>query len=355
MNRVLALADRLSLPALTLLAALNVLFFLSFLFVALLASGQARAEVPVCAGGDLVAELRSDNPAALADIERQAAATENGDSLLWKIEKGAAAPSFLFGTMHVTDPRVTSLPPEAAQAFDEAGTLVIETTDVLEQSSMMEIMAKRPDLMMFTDATTLASLLSPEDRTLVEAALSARGIPLGSVTKMKPWVLAALVSLPACELARKAAGEPVLDLKLAQDAKAAGKPVTGLETAVSQMEAMNALPMEFHLQGLVETLKLGGRIDDVIETMVRLYVAGDVATIWPLIQTVLPEADGDAGGYAEFERTLVTARNHVMASEATPFLDRGSVFVAVGALHLPGPEGVVALLRKAGYTVTAVR
>ena len=57
----------------------------------------------------------------------------------------------------------------------------------------------------------------------VNKALDARGIPPASVTKMKPWMLSAMVALPACELARKAGGAPVLDVKLAEDAKAAGK------------------------------------------------------------------------------------------------------------------------------------
>ena len=116
---------------------------------------------------------------------------------------------------------------------------------------------------MFTDGTTLMSLLSPEDPKAVEKALDERGIPPASVAKMKPWMLSAMVALPACELARKAAGAPVLDVKLAEDAKAAGKKLEGLETVADQLSAMASLPMEFHMKGLVDTLKLGDRIDDV--------------------------------------------------------------------------------------------
>ena len=58
---------------------------------------------------------------------------------------------------------------------------------------------------------------------------------------------------------------------------------------------------------------------------------------------------------AEFEERVVTLRNHVMAERAGPILDRGNAFIAVGALHLPGEQGLVALLTQAGYTVSAVR
>ncbi|CAG0955117.1 MAG: polysaccharide biosynthesis protein GumN [Rhizobiaceae bacterium] len=351
MNRAVALADRLAVPALKLLAAINVLFFLSFLLVAALAVGQARAETPACTGIDLMEALKRDDPAAARKIEDDARATPNGSGLLWKVEKAGFDASYLFGTMHMTDARVTTLPPAAQAAYDASSTVVIETTDVLDQATMMAAIMQKPELMMFTDQTTLQSLLAPADAATVEAALAARGIPLASVAKMKPWMLAAMVALPACEMARKAAGLPVLDVKLAKDAEAAGKELRGLETVTDQLEAMASLPMEFHIRGLVETLKLGDRIDDVIESMISLYVKGEVGMIWPLFRAVLPDGAVD-DGYAAFEEVMVTARNKTMAIEAEPILMEGGAFVAIGALHLPGPEGVVELLRKAGYTVT---
>jgi uncharacterized protein YbaP (TraB family) len=353
MNKAIALADRASLPALKLRAALNVLFFLSFLIVAMLASGRAHAEVPACTGADLTASLQKDNPAADEKIKAEAAATPNGRGLLWKLEKPGEKPSFLFGTMHMTDPRVTALPPAARTAFDAADTVIIETTDVLDQQKMMAAMLKEPDLMMFTDDTTLTSLLSPADAASVTRALDARGIPPSSVAKMRPWMLSAMVALPACEMARKAGGAPVLDVKLAEDAKAAGKHLEGLETVADQLRAMASLPLAFHLKGLVDTLKLGDRMDDIGETMIVLYSRGDIGMIWPLFRAVLPDEKDDPAGYAAFEETMVTSRNKVMAERAAPILAKGNAFMAVGALHLPGAEGLVEDFRKAGYTVTA--
>jgi uncharacterized protein YbaP (TraB family) len=355
MKRAIAIADRSAVPLLKLIAAINVLFFLSFLLVAMLASSQARAdEMPVCNGVDLLAALQREDPGKYAEVEREAAATLNGRGLLWKLEKEGQAPSFLFGTMHMTDKRVTTLPPSAQKAFDAAGTVVIETTDVLDQAKMMAAIMKKPELMMFTDETTLASLLSPEDKAAVDKALSERGIPPASVAKMKPWMLSAMVALPACEMARKAAGAPVLDVKLAEDAKAKGKKLEGLETAASQLEAMASLPMDFHVRGLVDTLKLGNRIDDVVETMIEIYQSGRTGMFWPLFRAVLPAGDDEEAGYAAFEETMVNARNRVMAEHALPILAEGSAFIAVGAMHLAGPKGLIEQLRQDGYTVTPV-
>ena len=60
-----------------------------------------------------------------------------------------------------------------------------------------------------------------------------------------------------------------------------------------QLSAMASLPMEFHVKGLVDTVKLGDRIDDVIETMIVLYEQEDTGMFWPLFRAVLPNEAAD--------------------------------------------------------------
>lgn len=355
MRKPILSADRLATVSLRLVYALNLAFLAAFLLVAGLAIEQARAEdtAAACTGSDLMSELERNDPAAAGRIAEEAAATPNGEGLLWRIEAEGAEPSYLFGTMHMTDPRVVALTPPAQAAFDKAETVVIETTDVLDQTKMMTTIMQRPELTMLTGGDTLSSLIPEDDRDEVASALAERGIPLASVERMAPWMLSAMIALPACEIGRKKDGAPVLDLKLAKDAEAAGKPVKGLETMVDQLEAMASLPMSFHIEGMVETLKLGDRIDDVIETMIVLYGQGKTGTFWPLFRAVLPST-GDQAGFAEFEERMITARNHTMVENARPILAEGNAFIAVGALHLPGPDGVVELLRRAGYKISPV-
>ena len=124
-------------------------------------------------------------------------------------------------------------------------------------------------------------------------ALEARGIPPASVAKMKPWMLSAMMALPACELARKAGGAPVLDVLSRRAGQGRRQGGHGLETAADQLSAMASLPMDFHIKGLVETLKLGDRMDDVIETMVVLYQRGDTGMFWPLFRNALPSSASD--------------------------------------------------------------
>lgn len=353
MKRVIAIADRAAAVSLKLLVALNVLFFLSFLVVLLLA-GRAHAEASACGGADMFSALEKSDPSTFKKVEAEADAVPNSKGLLWKLEKPGERPSYLFGTMHMTDTRVTTLTAAAQKAYDGADTIIIETTDALDKAKMMAAMASEPGLMMFTDNTTLSSLLSPEDADVLNKGLDARGIPHLTVAKMKPWILSAMVALPACEVARQAAGAPVLDVKLASEAKASGKDVEGLETAADQLRAMASLPLAFHMKSLVETMRLGDKVNDVNETMIVLYQRGEIGMFWPLFKALLPGTDNDPASYAAFEQTMITSRNKVMVEHAKPILAKGNAFMAVGALHLPGPDGLVEDFRKAGYTVTAV-
>ena len=336
-------------------AALGMLGILHWMLVAALLAAfawPAAAQSPECGGENLFAAMEREQPESAAALREEAAAVPNGKGLLWRIEGAGSAPSWLFGTMHMTDPRVVALPGDAQDAFDRARVVVIETTDILDQARMTAALLARPELMMFTGNETLSSLIEADDLADVREGLSRRGIPLSSVEKMKPWIIAALISLPACEMARKAQGARVLDAVLADKALAAGKEIAGLETAESQLAAMASLPMSLHIDGLVETLRLGERLDDVMETMLQLYVDGETGLFWPFFRAVLPESADEAGAYATFQETMVSARNRGMADNAMPMIEQGGAFIAVGALHLPGADGLVALLQAKGLSVS---
>lgn len=335
------------------IAASLPLTFLVLLFVALFTLTPARAETIACTGHNILRELEA-SPDKLKALQSEAALVPNGKGILWRIEKEGVAPSFLMGTMHLTDPRVLEMPKGAKAAFDGAETVIVESTEVLDETKAASILLSHPELTMFTDQTTIASLLPKEDAAKLEEGLKSRGISLSAVQKMKPWIIASFVSLPACEMARKAGGGSFLDKKLAEDAITAGKTLEGLETALEQLDAMADIPMKFHLQSLIETLELGKRMDDITATMIELYIAGDVGMIVPTLKYAAEEKLGETSDYADFEQRIVIDRNHVMADRAAPILDRGKVFMAVGALHLPGKEGVIELLRQKGYRLTPV-
>jgi uncharacterized protein YbaP (TraB family) len=338
-----------------LLAAVHVLVLLSFLVVLGVmapAHAQDTEEDAACGARNLMVEMKAQDPAGYAALVAEGDKVPNGKSIFWKIEKPGLAPSYLLGTMHVTDPRVLRMPPGAAKASEEAQTIVVESDEILDEKKAMASIFANPDLTMFTNGQSLETLLSKEDLALLKEELAHRGLPLSAVSRMKPWMLASVISLPACERARKADKTAFLDQQIALDAAADGKPVKGLETFVEQLSTVAAIPMDLHLKSLIETVKLGSKLDDVFETMIELYVSGDIGLTIPLLKRATPDQSDEAVGYGEFEELVVRQRNHHMAERAAPLLANGGVFIAVGALHLPDKEGLVELIRQQGYTVT---
>lgn len=334
------------------LVILTLLFFTVFWFAPVRASDLASDLA--CGGTNLLDAMKADDPARYAALETEAGAIPNGRGIFWKVEKDGLQPSYLLGTMHLTDPRVLEMPKGASAAFAGASTIMIESDEILDEKKAAIALLAKPDLTMFTDGTTISKLLDAGERAKLEAGLKGKGISLGLVEKMKPWMIASLVSMPACELSRKAQGLSFLDKKIAEDAVANGKQLKGLETMSEQLEAIAELPVKFHLRALIDTLDLGTRIDDITATMIDLYAKGEIGMIVPMLNAVTEAKEGDMSDYASFEQRIVIDRNHVMAERSTPEFTKGGAFMAVGALHLPGKEGVIALLQQQGFTVTPV-
>ncbi len=340
-----------------LFAALH-LAALSILLMTLLTLSDANAaeqQADACGGSDILVAMQKTDPQAYAAILAEAEKIPNGEGTLWKIEKDGKAPSWLLGTMHLADPRVVDMPKGAKEAFAKAKTVIVESDEITSEKKAGASLLARPDLTMFVDGKSITDMLSADDVAKLETGLKERGIPLNAVIKMKPWILSSFVALPACELARKAKGAEFLDMKLANDALKEGKQLVGLETLVEQMSALSDLPMTFHVQSLIEMLRMGDRMQDIMATMIDLYLKGEIGMITPMMKSIDPDENNKGDdGYAAFEQRLITDRNHVMADRAESHLDQGGVFMAVGALHLPGNEGVIELLRKKGFALTRV-
>ncbi|SKA35640.1 TraB/GumN family protein [Consotaella salsifontis] len=345
--------DRLTDAALAVAALLPLALVLALAWVGLARAEESPNVTPtVCPGENL---LPSFDAAQRARLDEAMKTTPHGEGRLFEVTKPGLSPSYLFGTMHLTDPRVLELPAPVETAFNRASRLVIESTDILDEAKASAAILTRPDLMTLPAGKTLDDFLKPDQREDLEKNLADHGVPYGSIRTLQPWFASVSLLLPACETARKAAGIAVLDVDLARRAKAAGKPVDGLETAIEQLEAMASLPMDVQVESLLASTALAERMPDITATMIALYLDGRIGAIGPLTEMVSPSAETggiDAGeAYAEFEEKLVTTRNRTMAKRLKPLLEKGGTFVAVGALHLPGEEGLVELLARDGWTV----
>ena len=327
----------------------------TLMLVAALAS-PVTAQVAACSGTNVLRELQRTDASAHARVESAAAATENSNAILWRIEKAGVEPSHLFGTMHLTDERIHTLSPAVKAAHGGARRLVLELDD-LSPDGFLKLLAGSPQLvslMLFTDGRRLNQVLSPDDYRIVSEALAQSGVPGEAAGLFRPWMATMLLAVPACEQRRMKAGLIPLDLRLAKEAEARGVKPVGLETLESQFRSLSSTPEADQIEMLKAAARLYGRVEDFAETMVQLYLERRLGAIWPL-QLALAERVGVAPRvFDTAEQSLLITRNFGMRDNSLAHLEEGNAFVAVGALHLPGKQGLVSLLREAGYTVTAV-
>lgn len=325
----------------------------ALVLAALLGLAHSASAQTTCGGLNVLDELAGTAPELHRRVTREAEATANASNVLWRIERAGLPPSHLLGTIHLTDARVAVLSDHVQTALAAAGTIALEVADMSEGATAAA-MASAGNLVAFTDGRRLDSMLSTEELAAAEQTLVAAGVPAVAAPLFRPWVVTMMLSVSECERRKVQAGQLVLDARIAETARNAGKRVVGLETIESQLAAMASVPHEQQLAMLKASLKYANRIDDNMETLLQLYLDRRLGAVWPL-QIALAERVGiGREAFDGFKRLLVTDRNRRMAEAARPLLDAGAAFIAVGALHLPGEHGLVSLLRAQGYTLTPI-
>ena len=313
----------------------------------------AEALAPVCQGRDLLPELVTKDPAAQLRIEGAARTIANGDAVFWRVSRAGVAPSYLLGTIHLSDERVTALSPAVQDALDAAKHVALEVADLSPQAFGAALGRLRSKFL-FEDGRSLGALLEPQELATAATALAKAGFPQPVHERLRPWFVTLMLALSDCERARAQAGRLALDLHIAARAAKRGVPILGLETLDDQLGVMAGVPENDQLTVLKATLKTHSQNADLVETMLQRYLARDMAKLLPL-QTEMIRASGhDPASFKSFQNALLTVRNPRMRDAALPILANGEAFIAVGALHLIGDDGLVSLLRQAGYELTPI-
>jgi len=259
--------------------------------------------------------------------------------LLWKIEGAAAKPSYLFGTIHSDDARLTTLPTPVKQRFDQAASFTME---VLVNGPGMVAMA---EAMYFNDDNTLEGVLGQDLYQRTVKALAKHGLAREAVVKMKPWAAIMSLSLPP------PSSGLFLDLMLQLEAARQAKPTHGLETMAEQIAVFNELLMQDQVALLRETVSNHDTMAQQIEELMQAYLKRDLAGLAAIEQKYRIE---DARLRQLLADRLLVKRNRLMLERMRPRLREGNAFIAVGALHLSSGDGLLALLENAGYRVSAV-
>jgi len=262
--------------------------------------------------------------------------------LLWKIEKQGMPSSYLYGTMHVADPRVINLAPPVERAFVQADHFVME---VLMNFEAIGYMAR---VSFFDDGRTLKEIMPQSEYERLTRLVNERLFISENVVKnMKPWAVLMMLMMPADQQSADAA----LDMVLYRRATQRKAQVSGLETIEEQVSVFESMSLDDQLWMLNRSIDEIKTSDAQFPQMVDAYVARDLEKLVNIQQAFMYE-DSDIDD--RFMHQLLNVRNVRMAKRVLPILKKGNAFIAIGALHLPSKTGVLHLLEQQGYVVTSV-
>ena len=266
------------------------------------------------------------------------AAASEDTSRYWAISRDGAAAGFLLGTIHSEDPRVLDFP----DGFIEE--LTGNPVFAMELVPDLPTLTRLTEYMHYQDGSTLESRIGADRYARLREALADYRVPGDWIRRMKVWAAMMTLSVPPPESGL------FMDFSLSLRAAGAGMQVVGLETLEEQLSFLEDMPMEQQLALLDQALDEYDKVETIHRDMVDRYLEDDLQGLVAQSDEQLAELSPQIREY--FVERGIVDRNRRMFEALLPHLQQGRVFVAVGALHLPGESGLIALLRGQGYAVT---
>ena len=264
-------------------------------------------------------------------------------SLFWKVYgNNLKDTSYLYGTMHTQDERVFQFKNGVIDAFNSSNIYAMElNVDSINQADLLK------ELIM-DSSFSLKNLLSTIDYTLVDKYFKDQmGMSLFFFDKISPIYTSQVIAMKNLGNQQKDA----LDLFFHKKAKKQGKKIIGLEKMIEQINAINSIPYKTQAQELVNAVnKAKISPQNEIENLIGFYIQGDLDT---LLAITIQNDSINIEYNNIIKDVFILKRNLNMAERCEKYLKENSTFIAIGAAHLPGENGVIELLRHKGYKVVA--
>lgn len=292
---------------------------------------------------DMKAQQKPD-PNGSGPEKKQTAVRPSGQpkSLLWEISgKDLLQPSYLFGTMHLLCAADAKLSDSLQFSIDQAGEVYFE----IDMDNMSEMMGVFRYIRM-KDNKQLSDLLTEAEYQRVKQYFSSNKtmLPLGMMERFKPYFIAAMLSEAQMPCESKNGMEEVIMKAVKQQQKQ----IHGLETMEFQASVFDSIPYETQARELLRTIDSSGKSDSMTMRMLEVYRNQDLDAIE---QLTLQEE----GGVSSFLELFLYGRNKKWIPAMEVAMKKQRILFAVGAAHLPGENGVIHLLRKAGYTLRPMK
>jgi len=261
-----------------------------------------------------------------------------GKSLLWEISgNGLEKPSYIYGTIHVIckDDMVMAEATKTALSNSEQIVLELDMDDP-------QLMTKMGQLSMNEGMANISEKLSDEDKAALNTFFKENyGADLNQLGVMKPIALLSMMIPKALTCKEQASYEAVFVQMKGE------KEVKGLETVEYQMSIFDNIPQEEQLSWLTEYAKNPEQLKSEFNALIEAYKKQDVEAMHELV-SMSPQ-------FEEFSDVLLYKRNKEWIERINKLVEEKPSFIAVGAGHLGSDKGVLALLKKEGYKVKAVK
>ena len=247
----------------------------------------------------------------------------------------------LFGTIHALPKGVDWLSPAVAARFDSADSLVLEAVLPDDPAVLRPVIAR---IGMPPGLKPLAQRLPAAVVPKLTAAAVAVGVPMAALDRMDSWLAAVTLgdaALTGLGVTSESGVEPALTAR----ARARKKPIVGLETLEQQLGFFDGLPQADQTAMLVSTIEDVATAKTDMAAITALWMAGDV-------EAIARDFDAETRATPVLRQRLVVDRNARWADWLVGVMNTpGQHFVAVGAGHLGGADGLLALLRARGLVV----
>jgi uncharacterized protein YbaP (TraB family) len=271
------------------------------------------------------------------------AAESTPQPAMWVV-RDADSTIYLLGTFHAVKPGTnwrTEKIDAAFEASDEIWTEVKDMTDAETQRQIEALVLKHG----LDPAHPLSSKLSPADADRLKALVKQYGFDAAATEMMRPWLVALTLGMaPAMGDGYEA--DQGADYVLEADAKAAHKAQKGFETAEQQIMIFADLSPEDELEFLLQSMRSPAESKETVDQLADAWVSGNTEAMDKLMLiTMKAEAPG-------LYDAVFARRNMAWSRQLAAVMEgAGTSFVAVGAGHLVGEDGVPALLADLGFEV----
>ncbi len=260
--------------------------------------------------------------------------------LLYQITgNGLNSASYVYGTIHILPKEQFQLSNSLKRAFDASKTIAMEVD--LDMSAAQKIALAQQVLL--PEGKTLKDFMESQDyiklKLYCQDSLKWSESKFERSSKLKPMFFSSLL------IQESMSNMASYEMEFNKMAKKKKKETIGLETIEFQLGLFDQLPMSTQ----VEMLK-ADYISDMksYDTLLSCYLKEDLETLGKLMAE-------ETAAYPEFNDILLVQRNKSWIEPMKTQMQKESTFFAVGAGHLSGPKGVIALLRAQGFTVTAIK